>query len=71
MTVIGVTSRSPRGYVAPSRGYVATFRGYIAQRARKPLFLLTFSVRFRPLPSFYLSSTSISLLITGLSPAPR
>lgn len=57
MTDIGVTSRIHRGNVALSRGYVATFRGYVAVHCSKPLNQLSFSEDFRPLPSFYLSST--------------
>lgn len=58
MTVIGVTSRCRRGYVALYRGYVAVFRGYVAHRAHNPLFPLSFPAYFRPLPSFYLLSTN-------------
>ncbi|KIS55912.1 hypothetical protein BTP_996 [Burkholderia thailandensis Phuket 4W-1] len=58
MKTIGVTSRPRRGYVAGHRGYVALFRGHVARRTRKPLFFLGFPDHFRPLPFFYLLSTS-------------
>lgn len=61
MTGIGVTSRGRRGYIALYRGYVAVLRGYVAQQVRNPLFPLSFSAHFRPLPSFYLLSTGGTL----------
>lgn len=64
MTVIGVTSRPYRGYIALYRGYVAAFRGYVAHQAHNPLYPLSFSACFCPLPSFYLLSTSGALWTT-------
>ena len=73
MTAIGVTSRPCRGYVAHFRGCVAIFRGYIARSARNLLTRMSFSARFRPLPSFYLSSTNSGLWIEPVfePPPPR
>lgn len=64
MTVIGVTSRPYRGYIALYRGYIAVLRGYVAHQAHNPLFPLCFSACFCPLPSFYLLSTRGALWTT-------
>lgn len=70
MNVIGVTSRSLRGYVAGCRGYVALSRGYVARSGLNPLFFLRFFNCFRPLPFFYPLSTSSPCGQLLASPTP-